>query len=146
MNVSEYIRAIIKQPGLFINKAAFLEKTWHMPELCHEQRSRTSLSSLVKAFVRPKKDVMFLIFWQIGQNICRLYFFFFFFHMMKRKKNKSATDPGQSWFLYTFVSLICHWFSDIFGLHRLFIYFQYGCAFTSQTEHISAVYINFGSM
>ena len=69
-----------------------------------------------------------------------LYFFFFFFLCTRRKKlirNRPRTIPV---FIYVCYIICPYQFLDIVGLHRLFIYFQYGCTLTSQTEHISAVY------
>ena len=50
--------------------------------------------------------------------------------------------PHAVLLLYVYVRyIIClYQFLDILGLHCLFIYFQYGCTLTSQTEHISADY------
>ena len=59
---------------------------------------------------------------------CNFFFFFFFSQEEKKKKKKSATDPGQSLFLY------------IVSLHRSFInLFPIWLHTYKPNQHISAV-------
>ena len=72
-----------------------------------------------------------MLYFRFPDQLVKIYadciFFLSFFFVQDEKKKKKKKK------------------SDIFGLHRLFIYFQYGCALTSQTEHISAVYFEASS-
>ena len=68
---------------------------------------------------------------------------FFFFCTWRKKQNKKKTCDRPltiPFFIYVCYIICPYQFSDIVSLHRLLIYFQYGCTLTSQTEHISGLF------
>ena len=56
-------------------------------------------------------------------------FFFFFAHKEKKIHDRPWTIPV---FIYAGYIICLYQFSDIVGLDRSFIYFEYGCTLTSQ--------------
>ena len=69
-----------------------------------------------------------------------IFFFFFFFAHVEKKKLIHNQPRTITVFIYIHYIICPYQFSDIVGLHRSFIYFQYGHTLTSQTKHISGLF------
>ena len=90
--------------------------------------------------LRPNKKLSCFRFLDRLSKKCADFFFFFFFCTWRKKKLIRNQPRTIAVFIHLRYIICLYQFSNIVGLHRLFIYFQYGCTLTSQTEHISAVY------
>ena len=103
----------------------------------HKAYSRwANRQNKIKQIFRPKKkNVVFPISQLTVKKMRRLIFF-----ALEEKKKFHDRPQTVPVFIYVCYIICPYQFSDIIGLHRSFIYHQYGCTLTSQNQHISAVY------
>ena len=100
-------------------------------------RAYTRPGQSLYIMLESEKIIWHSIFTLISQPTVKICADCNFFCTQRKKKIRDwpRTIPV---FIYIRYIICLYQFSDIVGLHRLFINFQYGCTLAIQTEHISA--------